>query len=74
MTTMFAMYQVVRIIRDVPEQGVVQGMIGAVIEIFDGPVLTYEIEVVDGEGKTIVQATLTENDLEVVSSDPSSPT
>jgi hypothetical protein len=70
---MITMHQVVRVIRDVPEQGVAKGMVGAVIEIFEVPVRAYEIEFVDSEGRTNVQATLTENDLEVVSSDVSGP-
>ncbi len=63
---MIAMHQVVRVVRDVPEQGVSKGMIGAVIEAFEVPEHAYEVEFVDAEGRTVVQATLTEKDLEVV--------
>jgi hypothetical protein len=61
------MLQVVRARRDVPEQGVSAGMVGTVIEIFDGAARTYEVELVDEQGRTIVQATMPEDALEVVS-------
>lgn len=63
---MLAMHQVVRVVRDVPEQRVTQGMVGAVVEIFEHPRLAFEVEFVDPEGKTVLQATLTEGDLEPV--------
>lgn len=61
---MLAINQVVRVVRDVPEQGVARGMVGAVVEVFVLPELAFEVEFVDGEGKTLCQATLTEGDLE----------
>jgi uncharacterized protein DUF4926 len=69
---MIGMHQVVRVIRDVPEEGVTTRMIGAVIGVFDHPERAYEVESVDAEGRTIVQATLTDRDLEVVKSDEES--
>lgn len=53
--------------RDVPEQRVTRGMVGAVIEVFDEPRHAYEAELVDADGKSIMQATLTDEDLELVS-------
>jgi hypothetical protein len=67
MTAMIAIHHVVRVVRDVPEQGVAKGMTGAVIEAFGVPERAYEVEFVDAEGRTVLQATLVEEDLEVVS-------
>lgn len=63
---MIEMHQVVRVIRDAPEQGVAKGMVGAVLQVFEFPERAYEVEFVDSEGRTVIQATLTEEDLEVV--------
>jgi hypothetical protein len=65
-TAMLAMHQVVRVVRDVPEQGVTKGMVGAVVEVFELPQAAFEVEFVDAEGRTVIQATLAEGDLEPV--------
>lgn len=66
---MLALHQVVRVVRDVPEQGVIKGMIGGVVEVFELPQTAFEVEFVDGDGRTLLQATLAEDDLEAVGSD-----
>jgi hypothetical protein len=63
---MLAMRQVVRVVRDVPEQGVTKGMVGAVVGIFELPQFAFEVEFVDAEGGTVLQATMTEGDVEPV--------
>lgn len=63
---MIEIHKVVRVVRDVPEQEVSKGMIGAVIEVFDVPIRAYEVEFTDCDGRTVAQATLAEEDLEVV--------
>jgi len=63
---MITMHQVVRVLRDAPQQGVTKGMVGAVIEIFDVPERAYEVEFIDAEGRTVIEATLMEEDLQVV--------
>jgi uncharacterized protein DUF4926 len=63
---MLALHQVVRVLRDIPDQGVTRGMVGAVVEAFETPRRAYEIELVDAQGKTLRQATLVESDLEPV--------
>jgi hypothetical protein len=63
---MIALHQVVRVSRDVPDQRVTRGMVGAVVEVFHTPRRAYEVEFVDADGRTIRQATLTEEDLEPV--------
>lgn len=67
---MIALHQVVRVRRDVAAQGVTRGMVGAVIEVFRAPKTAYEVEFVDAQGRTIRQATLTEEDLERVDAAP----
>ncbi|NRD53693.1 DUF4926 domain-containing protein [Corallococcus exiguus] len=64
---MISMHQSVRVIRDVPAQRVTKGMVGAVIEVFEVPKRAFEVEFIDAEGRPVVQATLTEDDLEAVS-------
>lgn len=63
---MIAIHQVVRVIRDIPEEKVTKGMVGAVVEVFEVPRRAYEVEFTDTQGRTIVQTTLLEEDLEVV--------
>lgn len=63
---MIALHQRVRVTRDLPEQRVARGMVGAVIEVFDAPTRAYEIEFVDAAGRTVLQATLTEDALEAL--------
>ncbi len=61
-----SLHQVVRVVRDVPEQGVTKGMVGAVVGIFELPQFAFEVEFVDAEGGTVLQATMTEGDVEPV--------
>ena len=63
------LHQHVRVVRDVPEQGVSKGMSGAVIAVLKLPHRAYEVEVIDAE-RTVHQATLVDDDLEVVKSEP----
>jgi hypothetical protein len=63
---MIELLQVVRAVRDVPEEGVAEGMVGTVIQVFDVPRRAYEVEFADAKGRTVAQATLAEEDLEVV--------
>lgn len=63
---MISLHQVVRVTRDVPGEHVTKGMIGAVVEVFEVPQQAFDVEFTDGEGRTLVVATLTESDIEVV--------
>lgn len=63
---MISIHQTVRVTQDVPEHQVTRGMVGAVIEVFEVPRRAYEIELVDSEGRTVLQATLTEDILEAI--------
>jgi hypothetical protein len=63
---MLSLHQVVRVTKDVPEEKVKKGMVGAVVEVFEVPRRAFEVEFTDAEGGTVLLATLTEEALEVV--------
>jgi hypothetical protein len=63
---MLSLHQVVRATKDLPEEKVRKGMVGAVFEVFEAPRRAFEVEFTDSEGRTVLLATLTEEDLEVV--------
>jgi hypothetical protein len=65
-------YDVVRLLRDLPEHGLSAGSTGAVVMDYtkhsDGTRLpAYEVEFVDSEGLPQALVTVSEDDLEVVS-------
>lgn len=64
---MISLHQAVRVTRDVPGEKVTKGMVGAVVAVYEVPHRAFEVEFTDGEGRTALLATLTEEDLEVVS-------
>jgi hypothetical protein len=63
---MISLHQVVRVTKDVPGEKVTKGMIGAVVEVYEVPRRALEVEFTDEEGRTILLATLAEEDVEVV--------
>ncbi len=65
-----ALLQVVRVLRDIPAEGLLSGMIGTVVEVFDSPHPAYEVEFIDPAGRTLKQAALVEEDLEVLGANP----
>ncbi|MBL9023445.1 MAG: DUF4926 domain-containing protein [Myxococcales bacterium] len=58
-------YDVVRLLRPLPEHGLSKGATGAVVMVFDNP-RAYEVEFCDAEGVTLALVTLEEQDLERV--------
>lgn len=46
-----------------PDQGLRAGAIGTVLERFDAPSVAYEVEFVGEDGRSIVQLTLTQDQL-----------
>lgn len=50
-------------IKDMPTNGLIAGMIGTVIDIYSTPTLAYEVEFCDSAGKTIVQLALSPNQI-----------
>lgn len=59
----FAVGACVRVARDLPEIGIVQGAFGAVVAVFGAPALAYEIEFVDDNGATIATFPIHQEDL-----------
>jgi hypothetical protein len=64
------MYDMVRLVRDMPELGLRKGMTGAILLTFRDPHEAYEVEFVDEGGRTIALATLTPDLIEVVEAKP----
>ena len=60
------LFDVVRLIVDLPDENLFAGMIGTVIHIFNHPNLAYEIEFCDEDGVTVSQVALTPEQIEVV--------
>ncbi len=60
-------YDVVRLIRPLPEHQLSSGATGAVVMVYASPV-AYEVEFTDGQGRTIAIVTLREEDLQRVDS------
>jgi hypothetical protein len=53
------LYDVVRLVVDLPDEGLPAGAVGAVVHVFDKPSLAYEVEFTDDDGRTIAQLPLT---------------
>jgi hypothetical protein len=49
----FAIFDVVVLTQDIPEEGLRAGMKGAVVEVYANPVPSYEVEFCDASGRTI---------------------
>jgi len=60
---MYAELDVVRLVRGVPEAGIPAGTLAVVLEVSTEPELHYEIEVSDGDGRTIYQGSVTPDEL-----------
>ncbi len=54
----FEMNDVVKLVVDIPEEGLDAGAIGVVVAVFSDPHEAYEIEFCDDGGDTIVQLAL----------------
>lgn len=61
---MVALLDVVRLTRDVPEEGLRRGDRGTVVEVFESPEEAYEVEFTDAHGRTTALVTLLPHDLE----------
>lgn len=52
------LFDIVRMTQDVPALGLCKGMVGAIVDVFGEPAEAYEVEFTDGQGRTIAQAAL----------------
>ncbi|MEM6275266.1 MAG: DUF4926 domain-containing protein [Myxococcota bacterium] len=60
------MFDVVALKKDLPNEGLVAGARGAVVEVYLEPEVAYEVEFSDADGNTVAQLALTEDMLEKV--------
>ncbi len=60
---MYQQFDVVRLVRGVPEAGLPPGTVAVILEVSTVPDLHYEIEVADDEGRTLYQGSATPDDL-----------
>ena len=49
----YSLLDVVALAEDVPEEGLVAGMIGAVVEVYTTPTEAYDVEFCDPQGRTV---------------------
>jgi hypothetical protein len=49
-------FDVVALLEDLPQHGLVRGQVGTVVDVFDG---AYEVEFSDDEGRTYAELSLT---------------
>jgi hypothetical protein len=55
-------YQMVRLVRGVPDEGIGPGTQAVVLEVFDED--AFEIEVADDEGRTLYEGSVSRSDIE----------
>ena len=60
------MYDIVKLKCDLPEEKLKKGMTGVIINIFDEPVLGYEVEFANEKGETIAEIALGPHQVEHV--------
>lgn len=60
------MHDIVRLLVDLPEEGLVAGSIGVIIAVFDMPTPAFEVEFSDAKGRTIAQVALQPDEIQPV--------
>lgn len=58
-------YDVVVLVKDMPDKGLAKGMVGTVIDVYNSPLLAYEVEFCDQQGRTIVALALAPEQLQL---------
>ena len=59
----FSLLDTVTLVEDLPQEGLLYGMIGVVVDIYHQPYEAYEIEFCDNSGRSIAQLALLANQL-----------
>jgi hypothetical protein len=59
--------EVVRLLEDIPSDGVHRGRLGVIVAVFSVPEQAYEVEFCDDEGRTVAQIALRASQFEVFS-------
>jgi len=60
------LFDTVRLLNTLPEEGLLAGAIGVIVEEFTSPNEAYEVEFCDKNGVTIAQLALKENEFSVI--------
>jgi hypothetical protein len=55
---MTELFDLVRLVNDLPAEGLVAGTVGTVVHVHDHPERAYEVEFSDKEGRTLTVTTL----------------
>lgn len=62
---MFAAFETIVLVENIPEKNLTKGMVGAIVEIYQTPDLAYEVEFCDWSGRTIALAVLLPNQIKI---------
>jgi hypothetical protein len=60
------LYDMVRLMVDLPDKGLSAGAMGAIVHVFEKPISAYEVEFADEDGRTIAQLPLTPGQIQKV--------
>ncbi|MBU9808718.1 DUF4926 domain-containing protein [Rahnella sp. C60] len=60
----FSLFDVVILNVDLPDEGLVKGMTGAIIDVYSSPSMAYEVEFCDQQGRTIASVALAPEQLQ----------
>ena len=61
------LYDVVQLQADLPDQGLLKGQVGAIVDIYSVPRTAYEVEFTDNLGRTIALIALDPTQIALVS-------
>jgi hypothetical protein len=64
---MIKQFDTVRLKFGLPDHGITPGTLAAVLDVYDEPTPGYEIEVVDGEGRTLFWGSVKPDQVELAS-------
>lgn len=54
----FSLFEVVTLLNDIPEEGLLAGTIGVMIDVYAAPLTAYKVEFCDSAGRTTKQLSL----------------
>lgn len=60
----FSLFDAVILNTDLPDEGLVKGMTGAIIDVYSSPSMAYEVEFCDQQGRTIASVALAPEQLQ----------
>ena len=60
------LFDLVRLVVDLPAEGLTAGKVGTVVEVFEHPATAYEVEFADDDGRTVAELALLPTQIERV--------